>query len=73
MDADPAAAERAFAAGDWRTTRRLARAVLSDGSADPAAREAARRLLQRTGIDPLVPWLIVACLALFAIVALTLR
>jgi hypothetical protein len=66
-------AERAFRAGDWRTARRLARQVVADGDADAAAREAAKRLLHRTGVDPLVPALIAVCLALFALVALVFR
>jgi len=76
MPAEPTAASRAelaFQAGDWRTTRRLARAIVSDGNSDPAAREAAKRLLHRTGVDPLVPALIATCLALFALVALAFR
>ncbi len=49
-------AHRAFAAGDFRTARRLATELRANAD-DPAARAAADELLRRTAIDPLIVWI----------------
>jgi hypothetical protein len=66
------AAHRAFEAGDFYEARRLARQLKSTATDEPT-RQAAEELLKRTGHDPLIVWLTVACVALFTIiVAITL-
>jgi hypothetical protein len=65
-------AERAFERGDFARARRIA-GELAAGSDEPT-RQAARALLERTAVDPLIVWLTVGCVALFVlIVALSLR
>ena len=61
-------ADEAFARGDFRQARRLARATLDDDAADDAARASARTILERTGIDPFIGWMTGACLAFFLLV-----
>jgi hypothetical protein len=63
------AAHRAFEAGDFYDARRLAK-QLRAGAADEATRKAAEELLRRTGHDPLVVWLAIGCVALFALIVI---
>jgi hypothetical protein len=62
-------AQGAFDRGDFAAARRLARSLVA--SDDAATREAARVLLQRTAVDPLIVGLTVVC-ALFFVVAIAL-
>jgi hypothetical protein len=65
------AAHRAFAAGDFAEARRLARQLAA--APDEATRSAAADLLKRTGIDPVIVWITLGCVVVFAtIVATTL-
>jgi hypothetical protein len=65
-------AERAFERGDFARARRIAVGLGAGG--DQTTRQAAHALLERMAVDPLIVWLTVGCLALFALVlALTLR
>ncbi len=63
------AAHRAFEAGDFYEARRLAK-ELRAGAADDATRKAAEELLRRTGHDPLVLWLTVGCVVMFALIVI---
>ncbi|HEX4460493.1 MAG TPA: hypothetical protein VIA18_21090 [Polyangia bacterium] len=66
------AAQRAFEAGDFAESRRLAQAIV-DGSGDEADKRAAAELIKRTDIDPVVVYMSLGCVTLFvAIVVSTL-
>jgi hypothetical protein len=66
-------AHRAFEAGDFSEARRQAKALLSSGAGDEAAKTAAADIIKRTDIDPVVVWLSLGCVTLFvAIVVSTL-
>lgn len=60
-------AHRAFEAGDFGLARRLAQQLLS-AAPDDATRAAARDILRRTGIDPLIIWITVGCALVFSLV-----
>ena len=45
-------AEAAYHAGDYRTARRIARALAADAETSEAERRRARQILAATGIDP---------------------
>lgn len=60
-------AHRAFEAGDFGLARRLARALVNSAP-DDATRAAARDILSRTGVDPLIVWITAACALLFVLV-----
>lgn len=59
------AAHQAFEAGDFAEARRLAKQQRAAAS-DDATRAAADEILKRTGVDPLVVWLTVGAVLLFA-------
>jgi len=60
-------AHRAFEAGDFGLARRLAQQLLA-GAPDDATRAAARDILSRTGVDPLILWITVGCAVIFSLV-----
>jgi hypothetical protein len=55
---------RAFARGDFRSARQLARQTL-EGEPTDAERDFATQILSRTDMDPLALWIALGCLALF--------
>jgi hypothetical protein len=63
------AAHHAFEAGDFFEARRLAKELKATASDEPT-RLAADELLKRTGHDPLIVWLTVACGAVFAFIVI---
>jgi hypothetical protein len=66
------AAQRAFEAGDFAESRRLAQAIVAS-SGDEADKRAAAELIKRTDIDPVVVYMALGCVTLFvAIVVSTL-
>jgi hypothetical protein len=68
-DGPLAAAEAAFVRGDFAEARKLAKARRDDR--DEQIRDAARALMERTKVDPLIVWLSAAC-ALFFIVVIAI-
>jgi len=66
LSPDLQAAERHFAAGNFREARRLAEAASRAESEE--TRADARKLLERMAPDPLAAWLVAGCVALLGIV-----
>jgi hypothetical protein len=77
MPSDIEDAERAFKRGDFRQTRRRARAVLSmidaaeTDDATESGRQRARDLLARTSSDRVVLVLLAACVVFFLVIVLS--
>jgi len=63
-------AQQAFERGDFARARTLARELCAASSSDEATRAAAKLILQRTSLDPLIIWVTVGCVAFFALVVL---
>jgi hypothetical protein len=66
--ASPADAQQAYERGDFATARKQAGELADAKDSDEATRAAAKLILSRTSLDPLIVWITVACVGFFVLV-----